>query len=74
MASSNRYFQSRNLLFVFNIIAYMVPGEIMPLGGYQGFLKCRFAAKFIARGALKGRTVDGDESVVWDKLPLKCSL
>lgn len=46
----------------------------MPLGGYQGFLKCRFAAKFIARGALKGRTVDGDESVVWDKLPLKCSL
>lgn len=46
----------------------------MPFGGYQGFLKCRFAAKFIARAALKGRTVDGDESVVWAKLPLKCSL
>jgi len=41
----------------------MVLKEIMPLGGYQGFLKCRFAAKFIARAALKGRTVDGDEDV-----------
>jgi hypothetical protein len=74
MASSNRYFQSRNLLFVFNIIAYIVPGEIMPLGGYRGFLKCRFAAKFIARATLKGRkwTALG----AWFELnrPLKCSL
>jgi len=74
MASSNRYFQSRNLLFVFNIIAHMILKEIMPLGGYQDFLKRKFAVKFIAYAALKGRTVDGDESVVWAKLPLKCSL
>ena len=52
----------------------MILKEIMPLGGYQDFLKRKFAVKFIAYAALKGRTVDGDESVVWAKLPLKCSL
>jgi len=29
----------------------MVLKEIMPLGGYQRFLKRKFAAKFIARAA-----------------------
>jgi hypothetical protein len=30
----------------------MVLKEIMPLGGYQGFLKRKFVVKFIARAAI----------------------
>ena len=30
----------------------MVLKEIMPLGGYQGFLKRKFAVKFTARAAV----------------------
>jgi hypothetical protein len=44
--------RSYHLLFGLYIVAHMVLKEIMPLGGYRGFLKSKFAAKFIACAAV----------------------
>ena len=48
MGSSKSY----HLRFGLYIVAHIILKEVIPLGGYQYFLKCKFAARSIIHAAI----------------------